>query len=214
MADTATMKSPETGFVTSPKELKGMMEELEADGYVDEKFDAMLQSANGRDDLIKRFRAKNPELNGNAERAVEELGLFRQETMAKKEWNTWEYVKSIPGRVWDTMKAHPYISTAVILGVVGAAAYYSGVGPAAINYVRTWAAKQFGLNALGSASEAASGAVAKASEVGAAAKGAVGDAIGNLPNTVAPITPLPPIPTTVPSINDAINTLDALGKAG
>lgn len=167
----------EQPLIRSPEELKGYLERLETDGYAMEKLDQFKKTTEAKQELVQRLHAMNPELNGEVDQLIEDLALYKQEAEAKKEWSVWTYVKSIPGRVWGTIKRHPYLSAGILAALLagGAAWLYwnkiafllgeLGIGGAA---AAEGAAAEAATTAEGAAIEAAEAAEAAATEGGLA----------------------------------------------
>ncbi len=182
----------ERPLVRTPDQLKDLLNKLDESGYKLEQLDELEASAAKREELIRQLKTIDPEINGDAEQLVEDLGLYRQEVEAKKKWSLWEYTKSVPRRIWGTMKRHPYITAAVIIALGAAAAYYTGVGPVVVSKLKGWLMS----TAFGQ----------KMAEFGGKASGVVGDMMGkgkdiaaNIPGNVPDVVPsVPNVPTPVP----------------
>jgi hypothetical protein len=202
-----------------------LVEKLEKRGYAVDRLFEFANSAKAREDLAKHLRDIVPDINGNVDNLIEDLGLYLQETVGKTTWSAWEYIKSIPRRIWNTIKKHPrtaaLVGSAALLGV----AYFSGVTPAvAVGYARSWLGKYLvntGLGeALGLGAEAVE-AVGAAAESGAAAlegaEAAMGEMIeatpmGDLP---LPTPPAAPGPINLPStMEEASEVFRALERSG
>lgn len=202
-------------FERTPDQLRDLMEQLERRGYNLERLDQKVRTADEKQALIRNLKEIDPTVNGNAENLAEELGLYRQETMAKKEWSTWDYVKEMPKKAWNTMKAHPYITAGIVLALLGVTAYATGyVDGNTFNNVRMWVMKQVAGSQMAGAAEAVKGAAANAGEMAgqvAEKAGAAASAAGDALPTIA----VPNVPTAMPpSVDDAMKILDALGKGG
>lgn len=215
MADTM----PQPGFLRSPKELGDILSKMEHEGYnlnnldrLDQRaFEKLRVKGETADEEINLLKKIDPSINGNAVDLLEDLTLYRQENTAKRRWNVWEFAKSMPSRIWGTIKAHPKISMAVSIAALLALAYFTGVNGIVIDRVRDYAAKKFGSDALAAATEtagkAAAGAAGSASE---AVKGAA-EAL----KTSIPPPPVPSsLPTDIPSMDEAQKIIDALGRSG
>lgn len=206
-------------FVRSPKQLRDIVEQLDARGYELEKLDELKRTVEEKEQLATHLRDIDPSINGNVDHLVEDLALYRQEAEAKKSWSVWEFVKSVPGRLWNTVKKHPRITAAVVAAGLIAAAYYSGLGAIAVDRIRDWVMTKFGGGALAGAAEAAKGAAEGAAEtvtgaVESAAEAAEG-VIESMPKppfiTPEPV-PIPSLPTGVPSAEEALKILEELEK--
>lgn len=202
----------------TPEQLKAYMKQLEESGFKMELLDQYAESAQKRSELLQQLQKIDPTLKvdvaqmEDTDRLVEELALYRQEVAAKKKWSLWEYVKSVPRRIWGTMKRHPYITAAVVIGLGTAAAYYTGVGPAVVGKLKAWllstAAGQKIAEWGGKASAAASEMVGKGKGLvdGAIKDGkdliaqlpGVPDATPQAPAT-PPAAPAPAAPTPAPA---------------
>jgi len=218
----------------TPEQLKAYMKQLEESGFKMELLDQYAESAQKRSELLQQLQKIDPTLKvdvaqmEDTDRLVEELALYRQEVAAKKKWSLWEYVKSVPRRIWGTMKRHPYITAAVVIGLGTAAAYYTGVGPVVVGKLKAWlmstafGQKMAGLG--GKAMGAAEGAVGKGKELaeGAIGKGkdliaqlpGVPDATPQAPVATPPAGPAPtptPAPSVIPNLKDADAMIDGIG---
>ncbi|MBU0458005.1 hypothetical protein KJ652_00365 [Patescibacteria group bacterium] len=163
-------------------------------------------SVGDREDLMAALQKKYPELNGNASKLVEHLRLNHQELERKESWFT--KLKKMPGRAmkatWETVKAHPYITAAVVLGITAAALYYTGAGATAISWIK---AKVMG-SLLGEGVAGAGEVVAEAGEVVAEAgevAGNVADAVGEAAGAAG---------ETIPEIMEQIPNAGNLPGAG
>ena len=119
MADTM----PQPAFTRSPAQLGEILEKMEREGYNLKNLDKLDQRAIARMQVkgdtigeeIRLLKKIDPKINGNASQLLEDLTLYRQENMAKRRFSAWEYVKSVPRRIWGTIKAHPKVSIAISL---------------------------------------------------------------------------------------------------
>lgn len=230
MATNAPMEKP---LARTPEQLKKFLKQLEESGYKMDQLDELAKSAEKRADLIKKLKALDPKMNGEAEQVVEDLALYRQEVMAKKKWGAWEYVKSVPRRIWGTMKRHPYITAAVVIALGAAAAYYTGVGPVVVSKLKNWLlstafgqkmaelggkAVQMGGEVLEKGKDLAGDALGKGKDLLADKLPGIGDAAPAVPPVVpnVPVPPVPPVapgaaplPSTIPSLEEASKLLEA-----
>ncbi len=223
----------EKPLARTPEQLKKFLKQLEESGYKMDQLDELAKSAEKRADLIKKLKALDPKMNGEAEQVVEDLALYRQEVMAKKKWGAWEYVKSVPRRIWGTMKRHPYITAAVVIALGAAAAYYTGVGPVVVSKLKNWLlstafgqkmaelggkAVQMGGEVLEKGKDLAGDALGKGKDLLADKLPGIGDAAPAVPPVVpnVPVPPVPPVapgaaplPSTIPSLEEASKLLEA-----
>ena len=210
---------PQPAFTRSPRVLGEILKKMVKEGYNLKNLDKLdrraIERLNVKGDTaaeeIKLLKKIDPSINGDARSLLEDLTLHHQETNAKKRFRSWEYVKSMPRRVLGTIKAHPKISIAIGIAALLAIAYFTGVGGMVVDRVRDYAMKKMGAAGIAQATEAAAKAGAGAAESATeAAKGAV-EAL----NTTVPPPPVPsPLPTTVPSLDEAGKIIDALGRSG
>jgi hypothetical protein len=193
------------------EELKGYRKSLQEEGLDlrellrAERLGEMEEAARTRKEMLEHLLQKNPSLNGDGERVIEDLSLLEQEAETKKEWNLWEGAKRLPGRAWETVKAHPYLTAAVAAALLVAIAYSTGaVGPHTFEAIRSWVMTKFG---PGAAAEAAREAAGAAAEAGAEAAEAAAEAVKGAAEAAGEIlqpSPLPPPPPlTPPEIPDA-----------
>ncbi len=215
----AVSSDVERPFVRSPEQMRGYIERLRTDGYEMERLEEMLAVNEEKAALAERLKEYDPTLNGDVNHLVEDLALYRQELETKKEWNVWEYVKSIPGRVWETVKAHPYISTAAVVGLAAAGAYYyyPAVGAAIVGRLRDWIAPYVLGSGASSAMEAAGEAASVAQEAIPQAAATAEEAIGGALESASPMMDVPealPLPTEVPPLNEAAEILQGLENGG
>ncbi len=213
-------ESADRPLIRTPEQMRVIVERLRTDGYEMDRVNSMLDTAEEKQKLVEQLQVYDPELNGEAHLLAEDIGLYKQELETKKEWNTWEFVKSIPGRVWGTMKAHPYITTATVVGLAAAGLYfyYPGADVAVatgIGRLRDWIGSYMVGNSVAQATEAASEIGGQAVEAtqeaaGAAAQTAeeaLGGALENVPLEAPPAAPLP---TDIPSLDEAGEILKGL----
>lgn len=210
---------PQPAFTRSAAQLGEILKKMEREGYNLKNLDKLDQRSIARMQVkgdtvaeeIRLLKKIDPKINGNATQLLEDLTLYRQENAAKRRFSAWEYVKSVPGRIWGTIKAHPKISIAIGIAALLAIAYFTGVGGMVVDRVRDYATKKLGAAGIAQATEAAAKAGAGAAEtVTEAAKGAA-EAL----KTTVPPPPAPtPLPTTAPSLDEAQRIIDALGKSG
>lgn len=190
--------------------------------------DAKENAADQRREAIQYLK-DTYNLNGQAERVIEDLELFHQEAEAKKEWSTWDYIKYPFAKTWEVMKAHPYLSTAAIIATAGAGAYYTGALTPVVAAVKQWlvqlgvgGAAEAVTETVGAGVEVAKDAVASVAQ-GAEAlidkvpvpdmvPGAV-DAAAGAGEVAAEASGVLNPTTTVPSIDEAAKILDALRQA-
>lgn len=216
----------------TPEQIKKLVGELEKSGLSLAKLDLRKASAEERAAYIKKLQEIIPSSQAEAEKALKEIGLFNQEVGAKKKWGAWEYAKSVPRRIWGTMKRHPYITAAVIVALGAAAAYYTGVGPAVVGRLKTWlmstAIGQKGAELMGKAGEMAGEMVDKGKDLAGDALGkgkdlladklpGIGDAAPAVPPVpevpVPPAVPPAPVAPPIPSVEEAERMLDAAARS-
>ncbi len=206
----ATLERP---FVRTPEQMGVVLKRLEKTGYELRRLDTLMDAADEKHDLVTRLKTIDPTLNGNADALIQDLALYRQEAGAKKRWSAWEFIKSIPGKLWGVVKRHPKTSILIATAALAAAAYYTGFGGMAVNYVKKWLISKFPSLALGQAAETAGAATAKVGELaaGAASKGEVAaGALKTAAEGVANTISVPPAPVVVPSLP---NTLPGAAEA-
>lgn len=217
----AIADSAERPLIRTPEELRVIVERLRSDGYEMDRVNRMLETADEKQKLVEQLQSYDPELNGEANLLAEDIGLYKQELETKKTWNTWEFVKSIPGRVWGTIKAHPYATAAVAIGLGLAGAYYYYPGAAegtamVVGRVRDWLGSYFmgakAAEVAGVVTEKAGEAVGAAQEaVGTATEGAtevIGDVLEAAPLDTPPAIPLPD--PSIPSLEEAGKILEGI----
>lgn len=225
----ATSNVSERPLSRTPDQLKKLLTKLDESGYKLDQLDELKKSAEKRADLIRQLKSMDPTLNGDAEQVVEDLGLYRQEVEAKKKWGVWEYVKSVPRRIWGTMKRHPYITAAIVIALGAAAAYYTGVGPIVISKLKTWLmSTAFGQKmaemggkvsaaageALGKGKELAGDAMGKGKELADKLPGFGSDAAPVAPSEpTAPVSPVAP-ESVIPNAKDGESFLEGLERTG
>lgn len=213
----------EQGITRTAGQLQRILNQMEEEGYDLRKLDRLDQQSlaklsvggNVAGEEIALLKKIDPEINGNVDRLLSDLLLYRQETETKKKWTAWEMVKSIPGKIWGTVKRHPYLSTAVILGLLVAAAYSTGLGGIAVGRVKDWIASALAKAGIGEAAKTVAGAAEGATK-------AAESVIKSIPQPpvppALPATPLPappPLPRNLPgSIDDALKILEGLERAG
>lgn len=206
----------ERPLVRGPEQMRAYLDRLNAEGYEMERLDEMLSVTAERQELAQRLKEYDPTLNGDVDHLVEDLALYRQELETKKTWSTWEYVKSIPGRVWETIKAHPYITGAVVTGLAAAGAYYyyPGAAAAIVGRLRDWITPYVLGNGAAAALETAGEAASAVQEAVPAAAATAEEAIGGALESAAPMSAPAPIPTEIPSLNEAAEILQGLENGG
>lgn len=220
--DTDVIERP---FVRRPEEMQRYIDKLKEDGYELDRLDELVKVTDEKEGLIKSLKAYDPSLNGDTDNLLEDLALYRQEALAKKKWTLWEYVKSVPERVWGTIKAHPYLATGIVVTLGGIAAmYYTGAGSVVIGRLRDWLTSYMAANSLSGAAEAAKDVAGQAAETvrdaGAAAKEGISGALEGISIPSAPVSAptLPsgsiPLPTTAPSLEEADMILRGLEMGG
>jgi len=211
----------------TPEQLKQILEKLDEAGYKMDQLDELQKSAAMRADLITKLKLMDSSLNGDAKKRAEDLTLYRQEVQAKKKWGIWEYVKSVPRRIWGTMKRHPYITTAVVIALGAAAAYYTGVGPIVVSKLKTWLmSTAFGQKmaemggkvsaaageAMGKGKELAGDAMGKGKELADKLPGFGSDATPGVPPAGPEVSVPPPVAPQV--LPDPAKAVDILNRAG
>lgn len=155
-----------------------------------------------RTEFVEALRKSG--VNGQAEKLASYLPRVGQEFERKTSFleKAGSVLKAPFKWTWEAAKRHPYITAAVIVALLGIAAYYTGVGPAVIGRIKAWIASKFGVGALGKAAETAG-------EAAEAAKDAAGGLIEKIPEITPTPSPMPP-PTPLPT--EVIETLDQLFK--
>ena len=215
MADTM----PQPAFTRSPAQLGEILEKMDREGYNLKNLDKLDQRAIARMQVkgdtigeeIRLLKKIDPKINGNASQLLEDLTLYRQENMAKRRFSAWEYVKSVPRRIWGTIKAHPKVSIAIGIAALLALAYFTGVGGIVVDRVRDYATKKLGAAGIAQATDAAAKAGAEAAGTATEAVKGATEAL----RTVVPPPPAPsPLPTAIPSLDEAGKIIDALGRSG
>ncbi|MBU2259434.1 hypothetical protein KKC44_02395 [Patescibacteria group bacterium] len=172
----------------SREELQDYLEDV---GYDIDRLHAMGDSVAEREQLITSLKERNPTLNGNAEALVEHLRLNHQELERKESWYT--KLLKLPGKAlrysWETVKAHPYITAAVVIGLTAAALYYSGAAAAGYGWLKAKVMESMvgegAAGAVGAGKDAAIAAGEKVAEVG----GAAGEAVGGAAESVGELIP-------------------------
>src|SRR3989344_1563307 len=205
MADTM----PQPGFLRSPKELGDILSKMEHEGYNLNNLDRLDQRAFEKlrikgetaAEEINLLKKIDPSINGNVVDLLEDLTLYRQENAAKRRWNAWEFVKSVPRRIWGTIKAHPKVSIAIGIAALLALAYFTGVGGIVVDRIRDYATKKLGAAGIAQAPEAAAKvgaeAAGTATEALEGAKSAMGKLIEATPMKDLPIPTTPPAPGSI-----------------
>lgn len=187
-------------FVRDPEQMRDVIEQLSESGYDLAKLDELKATVDQRKDLADRLHTIDPSLNGNVDHLIEDLALMRQEVAAKKEWSVWEYIKSVPGRVWGVIKRHPKTTILVTTVALAAAAYFSGYGAIAINYIREWIMEKFGFLGVEQATEAARQAAEKLGGAVETAKDTLGTAAETMKDALPGVPSVPDIPVPTPSV--------------
>lgn len=173
-----------------------VLDRLESDGYKMDRLNAKDRTASEEQDLVERLHRMDPSLNGNAEHLAEDLALYKQEIGSKKKWNLWGKVKEIPGKTWNFIKTHKKTSIVVGIGLLIAAAYFSGVGGIVLDRVRAWMLANGYDNLVERAGQMAN----KAKDAVKGAKDALGEAFKKAPiPEPGPVTPSPVPPVTPPA---------------
>ncbi len=197
-------QAPNETFVgRTPEQIKKLVGDLEKSGLSLAKLDLRKASAQERAEYIKKLQEIIPSSEAEAQKALNEIAEYSKEINAKKKWGMWEYAKSVPRRIWGTMKRHPYITAAVVVALGAAAAYYTGVGPVVVNKLKTWLlSTAFGQKMAelgGKAAEMGGEVLGKGKELLADKLPGVGDAAPAVPNI--PNVPVPPVapPAAIPS---------------
>ncbi len=210
----------ERPFVRAPDKMQGYLDRLNERGYQLERLDELVQVTDEKEKLVRSLKEYDPTLNGDVDNLIEDLALYRQEAEAKKRWTLWDYVTYVPRRVWGAIEAHPYIATGVVLTLAGVAAmYYTGAGTVVVGRLRDWLTSYMTGNAVSKATEAAGEVAGQAADMatGAAetAKEGIGNALEgmNIPEMPAP-PPAAPVPTEIPSLQEADMILKGLEMGG
>lgn len=171
---------------------RGLQEKFN-DDYLDEADHTIDARSALLSSITEELRTKRPDLVNKAEGVLMDLKSVDRQIEMKKTWNTWDYIKSVPGRIWGTIKAHPYISTAVVLAAGGAALYASGYGVPLYNGFKDMVVRWFlgaKAAALGESAAEAAGAVGdKAAELGGKGIEAMKDILPTMPAPEAPALP-------------------------
>lgn len=184
--------------------------------------DAKENAADQRREAIQYLK-DTYNLNGQAERVIEDLELFHQEVEAKKEWSTWDYIRYPFAKTWEVMKAHPYLTTAAIIAAAGAGAYYTGALTPVVAAAKQWLVKLGIGGAAEAVTETVTEGVAMGKEAAATvAEGAealidkvpVPDVMPDVPPVVPDVIPPAPVPNVVPSLDEADAILKALEQSG
>ncbi len=152
-----------------PKELLTLHRSLQErlnDDYLQEAENAVNGRANLMPSIEDMLRQRRPDLVGQAEGVYLDLKSVGRQMEIKKKWNTWEYVKSVPGRMWKTAKKHPWITAAIILGLGGVALYASGYGAPLYSQFKNTVMNWFMGDKLALAKDAAGAVAEKAGELG------------------------------------------------
>lgn len=234
-------QAPNEKFVgRTPEQIKKLVGDLEKSGLSLAKLDLRKASAQERAEYIKKLQEIIPSSEAEAQKALNEIAEYSKEINAKKKWGMWEYAKSVPRRIWGTMKRHPYITAAVVIALGAAAAYYTGVGPVVVSKLKNWLmstafgqkmaelggkavqmggevldkGKELAGDAMGKGKELADGALGKGKDLIAQLPG-VPDAVPNVPAPnvqVPPAAPVVPPVATVPDMNAANDILRRAGQ--
>jgi len=232
-------QAPNEKFVgRTPEQIKKLVGDLEKSGLSLAKLDLRKASAQERAEYIKKLQEIIPSSEAEAQKALNEIAEYSKEINAKKKWGMWEYAKSVPRRIWGTMKRHPYITAAVVIALGAAAAYYTGVGPVVVSKLKNWLmstafgqkmaelggkAVQMGGEVLDKGKELAGDAMGKGKELADSALGkgkdlladkipGMGDAAPAVP-PVAPSVPVPPVPPVAPGAAPLPSTIPSLEEA-
>ncbi len=122
-----------------------LSEKMEGRGFGSERLDATDSATGVRKDAITEVKTIRPELNGQADAAIDEIQSFRDESDKKRTW--YEFASQTAEAAskpfqwgWEFAKAHPYITGAVVLTIVAIIAYYTGAGSAMIAGAQKWIA--------------------------------------------------------------------------
>ncbi len=91
-----------------------------------EKIRVMSQTAEGKEELLKKIKEANPEINGEADKALEQIQL-NAEQLEKKESFLRKMLK-LPGKalssIGNTIKKHPILSAAAAIAAIIALLYF------------------------------------------------------------------------------------------
>lgn len=105
-----------------------------------------LRNARGNVERRKEFveALRKSGVNGQAEKLASYLPRVGQEFERKTSFleKAGSVLKAPFKWTWEAMKRHPYITAAVIVALLGIAAYYTGVGASVIGKIQEWIAKQ------------------------------------------------------------------------
>lgn len=201
-----------------PKELltlhRSLQEQLN-DDYLNEAEAAVNGRANLMPSIKEMLRTRRPDMVNQAEGVYLDLKSVARQVDIKKKWNTWEYVKSVPGRIWKTIKKHPWATAAVVVGVGGLALYASGYGAPLFSQFKNAVIQWF----MGDK-------VAAAAETAREAAGAIGEKAGELGDKAAEGvkalkdafpggaggSPVPAVPEMAP-VTDYSGVLDEVNNA-
>lgn len=196
-------------FLRAPEEMDQLVQRLGHEGYDLSRIRTIGQRVNEEQRLLDTIKRLDPKIDGNAHELVKQLAVYKQEVDRKERW--YEKILKAPGRLlkkgWETVKRHPFLTALAVLAISGAVAFY--VNPALFASLKAWIASKLGALGIGNAAEAAKQTVEKAAE---AAKEAAGKAMEKVP--VPPPIPdtLPPLPTDIPSLEEAEKILKGLEK--
>ncbi len=211
----------------TPEQIKKLVGDLEKSGLSLAKLDLRKASAQERAEYIKKLQEIIPSSEEEAKKALNEIAEYSREINAKKKWGAWEYAKSVPRRIWGTMKRHPYITAAVVIALGAAAAYYTGVGPVVVSKLKNWLmstafgqkmaelggkAVQMGGEVLEKGKDLAGDALGKGKDLLADKLPGIGDAAPAVP-PVAPNVPVPPVPPVAPGAAPLPSTIPSLEEA-
>jgi len=123
-------------YIWPREKMSRFLETLDEEGDADK-----LHAVDRREDLVEAIRKFDPAVNGNVDQLMDQLSLYRREAQRKQQW-TKESEKSWPRRIWEkaigAIKAHPYITTGLVLGAGGAALYYTGWGAVLVEKIKAW----------------------------------------------------------------------------
>lgn len=153
--------------------------------------------------LEQELQTRQPDLVTRSNDVLMDLKTVGRQIEVKKQWNTWDYVKSVPGRVWGTIKAHPYLTATAVLALGAAALYGSGYGAVLVNQFKNYVASWM-------VGDAAAAAAEKATEIGAAVgdKAAAGiEAAKDLIPNGLPVPPAAPVEPIIPDLSDVIGKI-------
>jgi len=166
-------------------------EYLDEVGYDIDRLGALGDSVSDREKLLMALQEKHPALNGQASALIEHLRLNHQELERKEGWFK-SFIK-LPGRAmkaaWETIKAHPYITTAVVIALTAAALYYTGAGASAVGWIKSKLLGSMIGEGAAQAQQAAQGAAEAVGEAAGEAGEAAVEAARQATETVGDIIP-------------------------